>query len=189
MANEDFSSSPSKKTEKSEIVSGKTAPVVNYISILLLAAFFLLVMTFLMEQRESAEVLDGIRHSVSAMQTVESLYEENGKILEENNRLEQEVFKLQHEIALYQEEMELLDQKLEDSEVQILALDLFWQVNEAYVLDKITLAKGLIVVMEEMNLDDFLPLENISETERFSPAHRYAEIKKEINFVMPESEE
>lgn len=159
----------------------KSAPVVNYITLLFLAAFSLLLMTYLMEQRQSAEILDGIRNSVSAMRTVDDLYEENGDLMEEIIRLREELLKEQQSHVLLKRDMEDLKEEHYIYENGIRAMDWFWQINEAYVKNDFFLAGELINYMEEANLHPFLPTENVSATERFSPAHRYAEIKQEVN--------
>lgn len=167
---------------------GKSAPVVNYISLLLLASFLLLFMTFLMENRQSEEMLDSLRSSVSAMQSVENLYEENADLLEETARLQQELYKEQQEHMLLKKEMEKAEQQIQMGDIQVLAMDWFWQIDEAYVLKRNELALNLILSVEQMNLDAYLPYENLSDTERFSPAHRYAEIKQALEFKMPEED-
>lgn len=63
------------KTAKTEIDSSKTAPVVNYLTLLMLAGFLLLVMTFLMEQRDLSEGAEGLRTSVSIVQEIDGLDE------------------------------------------------------------------------------------------------------------------
>lgn len=159
----------------------KSAPVVNYITLLFLAAFTLLFMTYLMEQRQSAEILDGIRNSVSAMRTVDDLYEENGDLMEEIIRLREELLKEQQSHVLLKRDLEDLKEEHYFYESGIRAMDWFWQINEAYVKNDVALAKELVEQLENANLQAFLPSENVSETERFSPAHRYAEIKQELN--------
>lgn len=167
--------------EKNEDKPGKkTAAVVNYISLLLIAAFLLLLMTYLMEQRQSAEILDGLRHSVSAMQSVDSLYDENAELREENSVLHQDLYKQQQSDLSKQLEIERLEDEIEEKNLEILALDWFWQLNEAYALDDSDLAEDLLIEMEALELEDYLPLESHSETGHYSPAHRYKEIQKEL---------
>lgn len=174
MANHDENTTTSSPTGK------KNNAVVNYIAILFGAAFLLLLMTYLMEQRQSAEALDGLRNSVSAMQSVEGLYEQNSQLVEENNKLEQEILKAQNSFADLEEEKEELEEKVALHQKTEIALDWFWQVNEAFVLGKHTLAISLIEEMEALELDDLLPLASATDNKRFSPAHRYAEIYREL---------
>lgn len=159
----------------------KTAAVVNYISLLLIAAFLLLLMTYLMEQRQSAEILDGLRSSVSAMQSVDSLYDENAQLREECSDLQQELYIEQQSLLQKQKEIQALEEELEEVRLKVSALDWFWQLNEAHELEEDELVLELIEKMESQDLDHYLPLESLSETGRYSPAHRYAEIKKEMS--------
>lgn len=168
--------------------SEKTAPVVNYIALLLIAAFLLLFMTYLMEQRQSAEILDGLRTSVSAMQSVENLYDENNFLLDENNKLQQDLFIEEQLVGNLQDQITSLTKDLETANTSWQAMDLFWQVNEAYVLGKYTLAKELMTKMEASDLDLYLPLENVSETGRYSPKLRYEEIREKLNFSISEDD-
>lgn len=158
----------------------KNNAVVHYIAILFGAAFLLLLMTYLMEQRQSAEALDGLRNSVSAMQSVEGLIEENSQLVEENNQLEQALFQAQNDLKALEREQESLAEEVSRHQEAEVALDWFWQVNEAFVLGKHTLAIALIQEMEEQGLEDLLPLTSATDNKRFSPAHRYAEIYREL---------
>ena len=56
------------------------------------------------------------------------------------------------------------------------ATDLFWQINEAYVKEQYTKARGLIDRMEQADLVDALPKESTTDNGRFSPYDRYQEI-------------
>lgn len=165
----------------------KNAPVVNYIALLLLAAFLLLFMTFLMETRQSEEILDSLRNSVSAMQSVENLYGENAQLVEENQLLQEELAVQEGKYAVAEEQIAQLEEALMIKEQEILALDWFWQVDEAYVLKRSTLALQLISQMEEEGLGELLPVENASGTERFSPRERYEEIKNDLGFIAEEA--
>lgn len=158
----------------------KTTPVVNYIGLLFGAAFVLLLLTYMMEQRQSAEALDGLRNSVSAMQSVEGLYDQIGELQEEKNNLEQALY--QQELALEKEKtkVEDLEEELQFSQGAHVALDWFWQVNEAFVLGREDLTIQLIVTMEEEALSGLLPPTSATDNHRFSPAHRYAEIQREL---------
>lgn len=164
------------KHEKTAINKANTGPVVNYLTLLMVAGFFLLVMTFLMEQRESAEVLDGLRNSVSAMQSVENLYDENANLTVENNLLQAEKEALEETCISLEETAQILTSNLEEKENQVLALDYFWQITEAFTLGKEDIVLEYVEMMESSQLVQFLPQKNQSDTGALSPAERYAEI-------------
>lgn len=173
-------------SEEPEKKNKQNAAVVNYIGLLFIAAFLLLFMTYLMETRQSAEILDGFRTSVSAMQSVEALYDENGKLQERVNQLEQELFKEEHEVEVLEEEILSLEEELEESKAVSRAMDWFWQVDEAFVLNRSSTAIRMIGSMEELGYDKMLPTVSVTENDRFSPAHRYLEIKTSLGLVEEE---
>lgn len=158
----------------------KDSKVVNYITILFLAAFTLLLMTYMMEQREATETLDGLRHSVSAMQSVDELYLENTQLQDEVKELEQEKFLLEQQRQRNEDSIADLEEAVLSGEITARAMDWFWQVNEAFVLERWSLARSLIEEMESQELQGYLPLESDTDNMRFSPAHRYLEIKRDL---------
>ena len=157
--------------------------VVHYIGILFAAAFLLLAMSFAMERRQNAEDMDdlnqsitGLKDSVSAMQSVQKLYEENTALLER-------VAQLEEDLARAEEQRNYLSSKVEsqESEKKVLqksvqALDWFWQINEAYVRGRYTTARNLIAQLEESGFVQNLPRVSITDNGRFSPYDRYQEI-------------
>ena len=58
----------------------------------------------------------------------------------------------------------------------IRALDLFWQIDEAYVRGRYSLCRQLIAGLQEQELAEYLPKESTTDNDRFSPADRYQEI-------------
>ena len=150
--------------------------VVFYIAILFVAAFLLLSMSLLMERRQHAENLEdlnqsltGLKDSVSAMQSVQTLYEENAALKEQLEQLEIENKNLTTQI-------DGLNKDLKDQEKATQAMDWFWQINEAYVRSRWTKARELVLQLKEAKLEEYLPQESITDTGRFSPADRYQEI-------------
>lgn len=157
--------------------------VAFYIGILFAAAFLLLAMSFAMERRQNAEDMDdlnqsltGLKDSVSAMQSVQNLYEENTALLER-------VAELEEDLARAEEQRNYLADKVESQEAEkgvlqnsVQALDWFWQINEAYVRGRYTTARNLIAQLEESGLVENLPRVSITENGRFSPYDRYQEI-------------
>lgn len=157
--------------------------VVFYIGILFAAAFLLLAMSFAMERRQNAEDMDdlnqsltGLKDSVSAMQSVQKLYEENTDLLER-------VAELEEDLARAEEQRNYLADKVESQEAEkgvlhnsIQALDWFWQINEAYVRGRYATARELIAQLEESGMVENLPRVSITDNGRFSPYDRYQEI-------------
>lgn len=69
-------------------------------------------------------------------------------------------------------------------EKQTRAMDLFWQVDEAYVRGRYVLCRQLIQSLEDLSdgapLKSYLPTESTTDNDRFSPAERYQEIFKAV---------
>lgn len=154
--------------------------VFQYIAILFGAAFVLLLFTFVMERRQyqllqeqNEAQIDDLQQSVTAVQSLNSLYEENAALKEKTQELEEENQDLQ-------EQVDQLEQQVSDLSVQAektsQAMDWFWQIDEAYVRGKYALCRQLIESLEEANLKEWLPKESITDNGRFSPYDRYQEI-------------
>lgn len=157
--------------------------VIFYISIMFIAAFLLLSMSLVQERRQHSENLEnledlnqsisGLKDSVSAMQSVQQLYEQNAALNEQLDELKQQLDALEQSNALLQGERDSL---LLAHEGTIQAMDWFWQINEAYVRGRYTLARQLIERINEAGLVGYLPTESITDNGRFSPRERYQEI-------------
>ena len=154
--------------------------VFQYIAILFGAAFVLLLFTFVMERRQyqllqeqNEAQIDDLQQSVNAVQSLNSLYEENAALKEKTQELEEENQDLQ-------EQVDQLEQQVSDLSVQAektsQAMDWFWQIDEAYVRGRYSLCRQLIESLEEANLKEWLPKESITDNGRFSPYDRYQEI-------------
>lgn len=159
--------------------------VIFYIFILFLAAFVLLFLSFMMERRQNSENLDnlnqsmsGLKESVSAMQSVQQLYEENAALKEQMNELEKQLAEAQSQLDVLPDIISQQEHVLECTQE---AMDWFWQINEAYVKGRYTLCRNLIQELEDSSggktpLKEYLPTESYTDNGRFSPAGRYQEI-------------
>lgn len=159
--------------------------VFQYITILFAAAFVLLLFTFVMERRqhqllqqENQEQIDNLQQSVTAVQSLQNLYNENEALREKVANLEQQ---LQTSAQDRQSEKTNLLQQAERQQKALDAMDWFWQINEAYVKGRYGLCRVLIQSLEEDGLADYLPRESITDNERYSPYDRYQEIRGHVN--------
>ena len=154
--------------------------VFQYIAILFGAAFVLLLFTFVMERRQyqmlqeqNEAQIDDLQQSVNAVQSLNSLYEENAALKEKTQELGEENQDLQ-------EQVDQLEQQVSDLSVQAektsQAMDWFWQIDEAYVRSRYSLCRQLIESLEAAGLKEWLPKESITDNGRFSPYDRYQEI-------------
>ena len=181
---------PQEALRKARQQRNRQRSVVFYIFILFSAAFILLGMSLMMEQRQNAEEMNdltqsitGLKDSVSAMQSVQALYEENAQLLEEINRLEQILAQqtadkadMSRDISDLNREITALNHKIDQLNLQSQSMDWFWQIDEAYVLGRYSKARELIAQMEQAALKDCLPEESITDNGRFSPKDRLEEI-------------
>lgn len=107
-------------------------PVIVYIMILFIAAFLLMALSFFMHQRSNTEALGQLQSSVSAMQEMQETQEHVialQKELAKANATINELSELKGTLALAE------DQIAANEEYQAWfqkALDVFWQMNEAY---------------------------------------------------------
>jgi DNA repair exonuclease SbcCD ATPase subunit len=155
--------------------------VFQYLLILFVAAFVLLLFTLLMERRNSAEQIDSLQRSVSASQTLENLLAENASLKEQAAQMTQQLEQLEQlerQASALESEAERLAAELEQTKR---AMDLFWQIDEAYVRGRFSLCRSLIQRLEEQSLAQSLPAQSTTDNERFSPADRYAEIVKAVS--------
>ena len=136
-------------------------------------AFLLLGLTFFMERRQSAQTIDhlnesisGLKESVSAMQSVEGLYAENEALKAKVTELEAE--------------NEALKAQTTQQTESLSAMDWFWQIDEAYAKGRYSLCRTLINSLDDTGLTDALPTESTTDTGRFSPADRLAEIRNNV---------
>lgn len=159
--------------------------VYQYFGILFSAALLLLLFAFMIERRQNAlfmqqsqEKLDILQEkSVSAVQSLQNLYEEN-------DRLKQELDVARDQQSAQQAQIAALTDELEKSAAQLAnvehAMDWFWQVNEAYANGKYALCRSLIAHLEDDTqgtpLKNYLPTDSYTNNQRFSPAARYEEI-------------
>ncbi|NBI08699.1 hypothetical protein D1641_01520 [Colidextribacter sp. OB.20] len=159
--------------------------VFQYITILFAAALVLLLYTFMMERRQfeqqqqqdKADISDLQQQSVSAVQRLEGLLTENERLKQQVQDLQADQSKLEDNISILEDQtIQLQEQLTQVSQ----AMDWFWQINEAYARGRNALCKELITSMEAAGLQEHLPRENTTDTDRFSPYDRYMEIRDKI---------
>lgn len=154
--------------------------VFQYIAVLFIAAFILLLFTFMMERRQSQQQIDDLKQSNSAAQTLQGLIDENGQLKTETDQLKEQVKELQNQLAEAKEEQGLLQAQIQGEQRSDVAMQYFWQINEAYVRGRTKLCKELITALEEGRFQNDLPKDNTTGTDRFSPYDRYMEIRGKV---------
>ena len=140
----------------------------------------LLLYTFMLERRESQQQIDDLKQSASAYQTLQGLMSSNDQLKTQVSELETQLRELQGQLAAAEEEQGLLQAQLQGEQKTNMAMHWFWQINDASVRGKTKLCRELITALEEAKLQDSLPKENITGTDRFSPYDRYMEIRGKV---------
>lgn len=185
----DLFPSDSRKTRSSAAADGRRRKaqqrrrhnsVFQYIAVMFMAAFALLLITFLMERRQSQQQIDDLKQSASAYQTLQGLMDENSQLKEHTDQLDSRIKTLESQLAAAQALQTEAESKLQGKEKTEQAMHWFWQINDAFVRGRTALCRELITSLEEAKLQDSLPKENITGTDRFSPYDRYQEIRGRI---------
>ncbi len=143
--------------------------VMGYLAVLFVVAFLLLGFAYLQQQRINKETTDALKDSSSAFQSIQNLMEEKETLQKQVEELEEQL-----ESTTAQLQQSQFDEAR--SRDTVVALQYFWQINEAYVRGRYTLCRQLIQEFEDAVNPDCLPTEKIPENDRFSPADRYQEI-------------
>ena len=150
--------------------------VVHYIAILFAAAFLLMLMAYLMDQRQNQAMNDlnqsltGLQDSITDQSSLQDIYEDNMQLIQQVGQLEEQVKQLE-------EDKQSLTSQLSDQEKASQAMDWFWQIDEAYVRGRYSLCRDLMENLEEAGLAVYLPRESITDNGRYSPYDRYQEIR------------
>lgn len=162
--------------------------VFQYITILFAAALVLLLYTFMMERRQfelrqqadQSNISNLQQQSVSAVQTLQGMTEENKQLKDQVSELNEEIKALKGQLADAAGEQTALKDQLQSEEKVSLAMEWFWQLNDAYVRGRLAKCRELIASMEEAGLTELLPGSNSANEDYLSPAERYAEIHNRV---------
>ena len=175
--------------KKSSSPAEKPASATRYLVILFLAAFCLLLITLAMERRQNQllqeqnqEQIHDLQQNISAVQSLQSLYDENAALKEQLHQMELDMQELNNALLETEANLHASNQAVDTLDKAVTAMDWFWQIDEAYVRGRYTVCKQLIDQMTQLGLEDDLPLESTTNTDRFSPAHRLEEIREKLEY-------
>lgn len=147
----------------------KKSRVVTYLAILFAAAFLLLLLSYLMQQRANEQTITDLTQSLTSVHSLENLVTVNAQLQAENEQLQGE---LDAAKAAVQEASEAAGRQVRT----VTAMEYFWQIDDYYARGYYGQARTLIEQFEPLGLKDALPTQNNTGTDRFSPADRYQEI-------------
>lgn len=160
---------------------GKKNPVLLYLVILFAAAFVLLLMSYRMQQRANQVAMENLQQtSNSATQSLENLITERDALSEQVDEMQTQLDEVKNQLKSTQTEKQTLQQQANDLSRQLKAMEYFWQIDDYYTRGFYTQARTLIGTVEEQGLQEALPKENTTGTDRFSPAERYQEIRNAL---------
>ena len=137
----------------------KRLSVMNYLTILFAAAFLLLLLSYLMQQRTNSETIEGLKQSVSAMAL-----------------LEEQVAHLEGQVSALQNETAALQSAAEEQAHAAEAMDWFWRIQRELSRGRYGSARSLVEAFQATGLEDCLPTDHPADPEGPSPAEQYQEI-------------
>ena len=145
--------------------TGGRKPVIVYIMILFIAAFLLMALSFLMHQRSNTEAIGKLQDSVSALQEVQAVQDQNLKLQEELQKLQDQLAQAESDRAGAQDETAALPQ--------------LYTLQQQYANGDYDACKHTIQAMEDADQGSALP--KSSDTEGvISPAERYQQLKEAV---------
>lgn len=155
----------------------RRSTVGGYLVILFAVAFLLLLMAYFQQRRQSDQAAtDALKQSSSAVQTIQDLIDDSAKLREENEALKEQVAALKDDHEALKEQYLSEAAGRSQQEAAVAAMDYFWQIDEAYVRQRYTLCKQLILELKDSGYESALPDTKATNNDRFSPAERYKEI-------------
>lgn len=181
-----MSEAPKEETRPTPSVSGheSKARVFRYMAILFAAAFLLLLLAFLMQNRANQETISDLAESVSS---VHNVVEENEALRQQIEALEQELEELNEtyldEVSWHQSR---IYEDLRNREAPY-AMDYFWQLDQAYLRGQYSLCRELIEELEKMcdykdaPISDHLLTQNYFDPDKPSMAQRYQQIRDALD--------
>lgn len=167
---------PRKRSQK------RKAPVFTYLIILFLAAFLLLAMSYFMQQRKLEGMdasLAGLKESVSAMQTVEAMQEDNANLRTQVADLEKQLEEITAERDSLSLSLERSQSAADDLNKQTIALEWLRQIQNNYDRKFYRYARPMIQQFNAYGLEPYLPTVstvNSDELETEAPADAYQRI-------------
>lgn len=154
----------------------KPHSVMSYLAILFAAAFLLMLLSFLMQQRANNRTIEGLKQSVSAMESLTVLQEEKTAMETQRNALEKQAAELAGQIESLEAENQQLSDDLASGTRSAQAMDWFWRIQREVSRGRYSSARKLVDGLKTAGLEDALPADHPADPEGPSPAEQYQEI-------------
>ncbi|MEA4955176.1 MAG: hypothetical protein VB096_06645 [Pseudoflavonifractor sp.] len=150
--------------------------VMGYLVILFAVAFLLLLLAYFQQQRANSEATDALRQSVSAVESIENL-------MNDNEDLQEQVKVLQNQVLQIKEKNTQAAAKIASQEQAIQAMDWLREIQSLYEKQYYKACRAMISEFENSGLVSALPQEGLhayDDEQVPSPAQTYADIKKAL---------
>ena len=144
--------------------------VFQYITILFAAAFLLLLMTYMMQQRLNKAQIDDLQEtSNSTLQTLDNIIAERDQLREENQTLSEQLEQAQQQAQESSATVAAQERALQ-------AMDWFWRIQRQFSRGYTRAARELAEQFEASGLVDALPDVSVAEPDGPSPKQQYEEL-------------
>jgi len=165
---------PENKTPKKE----KSQHVVVYIMILFIAAFLLMALSSLMQQRSNDEAFGQLQHSLSNMQAIQAHQEQIIDLQRQLSDAEEAQDKLLEEIEGLEEEIVEGVEDLVDAQRRTDAMLGLYNLQQNYLNQEFDACMAILQYMEDNGLVELLPERAIDDAT--SPAMRYLQLREAL---------
>lgn len=155
----------------------KKSSALFYLVILFAAAFVLLLMSYFMQQRSNEAVISGLKDtSISAVQSLDNLVNDNAALRQQVDELERQVAALSAAQAELDSTRQAQSGQLAAQEKQLAAMDWLWRIQRLYGRGAYEAANAMIAEFEASGLVPALPATATADPAGRSPAEQYRSI-------------
>lgn len=172
--------------------------LLGYLIVLFFAAFLLLLLSYFMQQRRNDQaVISGLQESISAMQSVDVLRNQNQDLNQQLDELKKQVDALEQELDQawdahaavsdeltgVKEQLQSQTEQTEQLEKTNQALDWLWRIEREYFLGRYTSARTLVHSFKETGLEEYLPNTPLVDSEYRTPLEQYQAMCRQLGIT------
>ncbi len=166
--------SPGELQHQAEHTRSRRSPsVLGYLLILFAVAFLLLLMAYFQQQRANAETSDALKQSVSAVDAIQTMMEDNEALREQVEELRAQADELKGQVAELDSARRLQNNELNILDDQLAAMDYLWRIQRYYSRGAFDNARALTDQFRKTDLPAALPQTNPSGVDGVSPLEQY----------------
>lgn len=173
---EDLTTSPTPQPEP-EPPKKKSGPVFGYLAILFAAAFFMLLMAYLMQQRNNEVAMGSLRDSITSIESLNEVLDENRALRSELEALQQQLDTLQQDYDSLQEEYTAVSQQEALAQAQAELRDSLTVAEYLYSAGD---AQGAAERLASLSPDALAAISTESDSGAPSDAQRYDTLKTQL---------